>query len=566
MAFWVLDSLKDPIFGKLVDGNLEYHQPFAKLFSVTTTLILVCLLEYLANARQQQELKEDNDESSDNHPPPSFSPNHNRDKGLSIKETATFEESGPWTRMSMDRQATTQTVDDTVTVSTFHYIGIPFIGLFLLLTYCLQRYELVEADLMEGFDGWYVLGYIIYAGIESFGSLAVATFWSYTNSTLSLEDAERFYGPIIAIAQLGAIAGSTLVATNKWLETDLLMVCALIIVLQILLMRAYDRRFEPTSILAQDDDGSIQTWQDDDVTRTKPFWSGVYLIIRNYYVLLILGVSCLYEVSLTCLDYQMKLLGWHRFEMTDHDDMNFSQFMGHYGQVVNLISLLFSSVAFPLLIRKLGLRITLRLFPTLLLLATIIAFGALPGNLTVLFLSMSILKAMTYSIHDPSKEILYIPTSNAVKFRAKFWIDVVGARISKAMGSGINTFAGNVDRSVKVGSIPSTLTAAALWMVCFYVGIEFDRLLKTGTIIGLEMDDELETYMKVSTHDDDSYNYDGHESPSEMNDSDDEEDRKVRGPADTAARSQSYQSPVRSSRSAAKRRPSKDVEMTVIRI
>jgi AAA family ATP:ADP antiporter len=199
----------------------------------------------------------------------------------------------------------------------------------------------------------------------------------------------------------------------------------------------------------------------------------------------------------------MKLLGWARFELTEHVDMSFSQFMGHYGQVVNMTSLLFSSVLFPWLIRKYGLRVTLRLFPTLLFLVTLVTYGAIPGNLTVLFLSMSFLKAMTYSIHDPSKEILYIPTSNAVKFRAKFWIDVVGARISKAIGSGINTYAGSVDRSIRVSTVPSLLTAAGLWLICYYAGIEFDRLLVTGKIVGLEQPDESGTYMDVPNDDDD---------------------------------------------------------------
>jgi ATP/ADP translocase len=482
-AFWILDSLKDPIFAKLVDGNLERHQPLAKLFSVTTTLILVCLIEYISNARQQQAAQRQHMTS----------------------HADILNADGQWTRMDMEpRPHARHTPDDTVSISTFHYIGIPYVGVFFLMTFLLQKYDLAASELEYGFDIWYVLAYVFYAGIESFGSLAVATFWSYTNSTLSLDDAERFYGPIIAIAQLGAIGGSTMVATNHWEAPDLIMVACLMIVLQMLVMRVYDRRFTPTSMLANDDDAaSLQTWQDDDITFTKPFWSGVYLIVRHNYVLLILGVSCLYEVSLTCLDYQMKLLGWARFELTEHVDMSFSQFMGHYGQVVNMTSLLFSSVLFPWLIRKYGLRVTLRLFPTLLFLVTLVTYGAIPGNLTVLFLSMSFLKAMTYSIHDPSKEILYIPTSNAVKFRAKFWIDVVGARISKAIGSGINTYAGSVDRSIRVSTVPSLLTAAGLWLICYYAGIEFDRLLVTGKIVGLEQPDESGTYMDVPNDDDD---------------------------------------------------------------
>jgi TLC ATP/ADP transporter len=119
-----------------------------------------------------------------------------------------------------------------------------------------------------------------------------------------------------------------------------------------------------------------------------------------------------------------------------------------------------------------------------------VAFGALPGNLTVLFFSMSILKAMTYSIHDPSKEILYIPTSNAIKFKSKFWIDVVGARFAKAIGSSINAHAGSVDRSIRVASAPSLVTAAGLWYVCFRVGRQFEHLVQNQYVVGRDDDND----------------------------------------------------------------------------
>jgi TLC ATP/ADP transporter len=132
----------------------------------------------------------------------------------------------------------------------------------------------------------------------------------------------------------------------------------------------------------------------------------------------------------------------------------------------------------------------LRLFPTLLLCANMIAFVAVPGNLMVLFFSMSLLKATTYSIHDPAKEILYIPTSHAIQFHAKFWIDVVGARVAKAIGSSINHYSGSVHRNIRVASAPSLMTAAALWYVCYRVGTQFDTLIDTDTIVGTDDDND----------------------------------------------------------------------------
>jgi hypothetical protein len=417
-AFWLLDSLKDPIFARLVDGQISTHQPPAKLVSVATTLLLVCLLEFWTNRQQQQQQKAVLEQYE--HAAMPSSQEHVLNPG------------GIWRRMPMNtskRDHHHAALDDTVSIVMFFQIGVPYVIVFLVIAYLIWKFEQseqVEMDFetilpSQGFDAWYVLGYAMYATIESFGSLAVATFWSYTNSTLSLQDAERYYGTIVATAQWGAIGGSTLVANGRWEAPYLLVVVALFITLQLVVMQLYGRRFEPTSVLAIEataalaaggagasimgDTQSVMTWQDNNATVTKPFWSGLYLIFQHRYVMLVLAVSCLYEICMTLLDYQMKLLGLAKFEQDVTEEMSFLEFMGRYGQVVNFTSLVFSSIVFPWLIRQFGLRKTLMLFPTMLLLVAFLVYGALPGNLGVLFFSLSLLKAMTYSIHDPSKEM-----------------------------------------------------------------------------------------------------------------------------------------------------------------
>lgn len=595
LAFWLLDSLKDPLFARLVDGKIGQHQPTAKLVSVVCTLLLVCALEYIQNLRQQYQHEQQLAALA----PPSFS-----SSSMIMSHDKVLDPGGIWNRMPMmigrlvgrgragsggerqnssspkadtrwrqldDRPPATvpsHALDDIVSVGIFYQIGLPYVVAFSVIGYLILKFEQQQQsdkavedafspsshfDDTQGLSSttnewnrWYILGYALYIAVESFGSLAVATFWSYANSTLALDDAEQCYGPIIATAQLGAIAGSTLVATGRWDAPVLFAVVSMTIVLQLVVIKLYDRKFPPTSLLLTscstslgggtggriagntivDDAQTVLTWQDNNATITKPFWSGLYLIVRHSYVLLILGVSCLYEISMTLLDYQMKLLGFARFDSNENGSksdrgdigeetaatattrasMSFSEFMGRYGQVVNFTSLLFSSIVFPWLIKRFGLRRTLMVFPTFLLLVTFLAYGAVPGNLAVLFISLSLLKAMTYSIHDPSKELLYIPTSNAVKFRAKFWIDVVGERISKAIGSAFNTLANDVEQSVKIGSVPSILSSLGLWLACYYVGKQFDKLLATGKIVGLENGVDPSTYTRVprtdSEHDD----------------------------------------------------------------
>ena len=74
--------------------------------------------------------------------------------------------------------------------------------------------------------------------------------------------------------------------------------------------------------------------------------------------------------------------------------------MGRYDRLTNVTSLLLSSHVVPFVIWRIRLSYTARTFPTLLLIATIVASVAAPGNLAVLFISLSVLKAMTCSVHD----------------------------------------------------------------------------------------------------------------------------------------------------------------------
>lgn len=520
LVFWLLDSLKDPTFATLVNGNLKKHQPLAKMASVGGTLVLVLLMEVISHERKRKKELEA------------------ATRIMSDDEVQSG--GGHWTKMIVtsvidndlsDQQDGADGDGSRIPVTIFKIVGLSYIGAFGLISFVLRYHHgfAEDGEAVPANTAWHILGYIQYITIESFGSIGVATFWSFANSTLTLNAAKTYYGFIIAMAQLGAIGGSTLATLPGISIPNLFLLACVGIVAQIFVMETYGRRFPNVmdddativeSVIDQDSESELCARKNkvrrqrqvavqiqdssEEPLSSKVFLSGVYLIVKHNYLLLILGVSCLYEVSLTCLDYEMKLIGLDRFRtppdlladnsivdssMSEEATTAFAAFMGRYGQLTNLLSLFLSYYAFPYLMENYGLKHTLRIFPTMLLGITFISFVALPMNLPVLFISMSLLKALTYSINDPAKEILYIPTSNNIKFKAKFWIDVVGARVAKAVGSSINTYAGTPERVVKYGSLPSVMTAIALWAICYAAGIKFDELLNSGEIIGSDEDE-----------------------------------------------------------------------------
>lgn len=503
-VFWLLDSIKDPVLlatsGK--DGDLQSQQPYAKMLSVLGTLLCTLFLEYYftksATAKQ----------NSNNVP----------------SHEDILDGGGVWTKMNTstsfnqnDDKYNVENIDEEegIPVEIFTWLGVIYIGLLGFFAFLLS----ISTE-----NIW--VGYGMYWVIESYGSLFIASFWAYANTTLSLEAAEHYYGYIIAVGQLGAILGSSL-ATSLFSSSDkniqsiprIILYSCCGIFLSILEIRFYNYYY-PKPLL-QINNSNTEEPNDDDETESyidsiklkqgmtkttvqtnnaildeqehpsrniiqqNQFWwfclfgglPGITTIWKHTYLIYLLGASCLYEISLTCLDYQLKMIGLR-------SQINFGKWMGQYGFTTNVISLIFSFFLFPYFIRNYGLKTTIRLFPTLLLFITLLVYLALPLNLPVLFISMSLLKGMTYSIHDPATELLYQPTSNFIKFKCKFWIDVVGDRIAKAMGSFMNARAGSAENIVSLGTIPSVLISIALLVTSHQVGIMFDTYITNNIVIG----------------------------------------------------------------------------------
>jgi AAA family ATP:ADP antiporter len=173
----------------------------------------------------------------------------------------------------------------------------------------------------------------------------------------------------------------------------------------------------------------------------------------------------------------------------------FTTFMGFFGQATNALSFLLSFFGTSAIIRYLGLRLALLLFPSLCLLVIIIV--RLNPTLYVVFAAMMVLKANSYALNNPTKEMLYQPTSSAVRYKAKSWIDIFGARGSKAMGSLVtNAFSESASELVSNGSLVGMCVASFLIWNARFMGRSFDEYIKSGYIVGGE-DEDLATNDQV---------------------------------------------------------------------
>eukprot|EP00934_Nitzschia_sp_Nitz4_P007724 Nitzschia sp. Nitz4//scaffold152_size53828//21689//23656//NITZ4_006740-RA/size53828-processed-gene-0.70-mRNA-1//1//CDS//3329537196//7714//frame0 len=391
----------------------------------------------------------------------------------------------------------------------FYIFGTFYFVLFFAISLLLMNETIGLPNKYQSEDR--ILGWVSYCSIESFGSVMVSLFWSFANSNISLETAKSSYGVMVATAQLGSILGPAVVQvfSNSWGLARCYMLGSCIMLLLQGTMYLYIKNYGTAEENAKKAAGA----EDTPPTKKKEkagILEGLYLFWEHNYVKGIFAISCLFMVEVTIVDFTLKMLAKEYFseehpcEMTDYTCYNpatgefgltedatkaIASFMGFFGVATNSLSFVFSLLGTSAVIRYLGLRLTLLLFPSLCL--AVIVVVRLHPTLYVVFFAMIMLKANSYALNNPTKELLYQPTSSAVRYKAKSWIDIFGARGSKAMGSLVtNAFSDSAEMLVANGSLVGMAVASFLIWNARFMGKKFDEYTESGYIVGENTDPE----------------------------------------------------------------------------
>jgi ATP:ADP antiporter, AAA family len=356
-----------------------------------------------------------------------------------------------------------------------------------------------------------ILGWISYCSIESFGSVMVSLFWSFANSNISLETAKASYGVMVATAQLGSIIGPAIISlyAEKWGVAQCYLLGALALLLLQATMHLYIRKYG-TAEQREEEKAAKEDAPPPKKKERAGVLEGLVLFWNYDYVKGIFAISCLFMVEVTIVDFTLKMLAkdffseefpceisnWDcynaetgEFGLTDEATNALASFMGMFGVATNSLSFVFSLMGTSAVIRYFGLRMTLLLFPTLCLVVIIIV--RLQPTLYVVFFAMMMLKANSYALNNPTKELLYQPTSSAVRYKAKSWIDIFGARGSKALGSVVtNAFSDSAPSLVANGSLVGIAMSCFLIWNARFMGKKFDEYTESGYIVGEESNPE----------------------------------------------------------------------------
>lgn len=276
-----------------------------------------------------------------------------------------------------------------------------------------------------------LLGWAFYLYVDSFGIIMAALFWAFVADTTTPDSAKRGYSVIVMGAQMGAVC---LPLVSKCIIPTYGTGYAILFGVVILCLLPFAVFYYIHHVSRGQMEGfkpHIKTPLEGKPGKKTGFLEGIRLLFSNPYVLGIFAMVSSYEVINALLDFQFKALARASYNGND-----LSGFLNDFAIITNFIALACVVFGIDRIGRNLGFTRTLLLLPFLVGLSVIVihTYSLLP----VAFVIMAVQKSFNYSLNQPIKEQLYIPTTKDTKYKAKAWIDMFGSRLSKGGASIVN--------------------------------------------------------------------------------------------------------------------------------
>ncbi len=258
-----------------------------------------------------------------------------------------------------------------------------------------------------------------YVFVDIFSVVLVEQFWSLTDSVSSNDEGKRSFwfvgtGGLVG-GVLGGLLASWLVKYTPLETPDLLYACAALL----LVVWALNYAMYRAGIYAEVHEAPL---------REKGDWR---VMFSNRYLVLIALLLCCSQLAQPIVEFQFLNMAERAYVELDAR----TAFISEFFSVLGVISIGVNVVVTPLMHRVFGAIGGLALQP--LVLAASSGFFYLSPSLWMAGAMKVSDRGLSYSINRASKELLYIPVDPVLTYQAKAWIDMVGYRLFKGIGSGL---------------------------------------------------------------------------------------------------------------------------------
>jgi len=304
------------------------------------------------------------------------------------------------------------------------------------------------------------MAWTLYWMVESYGTIIVAMLWTLFGSLMDYQSAKSSYPIIVGVAQIGAILGATAATytsvfgfTTFFVAQAFILSVMMVLIRFVLSMTPSEKAISLVKVSNSNEDGN-----------SASAFDGIRMIVTDSFVRNLAVVATFSEIVGVIIEYQMKVMA--RYSYTS--GTSYAEFMGSFGQATNAVSLIFALTGSRFLLHTMGVRWSLLAFPIVTFILMIVLYF-LP-TLYVAFLGMVLMKALSNSLNNPVKELLYVNSSPEIRWKAKSWIDMFGTRAAKATGSLMNSVLVNVSNISSTTTSP-TMSASVALVSTIFIGI-----------------------------------------------------------------------------------------------
>ncbi len=261
---------------------------------------------------------------------------------------------------------------------------------------------------------------------DVFIALSVTSFWMVVNDIFNPHEAKRVIGPLVSGGLFGGIGGSLLTSLlGRSMEPEgLLLVSAACLLLGILLLNTVYREKKK---MTPGEAGGVGP------AHVKGgYLDGLKAIRRDRYLRLLTGFVAVSMIIAVLINYQFKTVVKEAYET----GMERTAFIGSFFFAVLVLSAVFHMVATERVIRTFGLQAAMLIAPAFLAVGSAAAF-AIPAG-AVLAWSCGLRgadKLFDNTTGQSVRELLYMPVSPEIKYRAKMTIDMFVNKFGTGLGA-----------------------------------------------------------------------------------------------------------------------------------
>lgn len=255
--------------------------------------------------------------------------------------------------------------------------------------------------------------YALYLWTGVFGSWVVVQFWMLLGSAFTVVQAKRLFGLIGAGSVLGALLGAILARAIAGLFPPefLLVAGAIAFVLAALGPGRLIRAGEPAPS-----------------KRAPAIRDDLRAVGGHPYVRRILLLVLLSTVALTTVDYVFKSL-----VAASVPKAELGAYFANVSIVLNAVSLVVQVAGVGWVMRMLGVGVSVQIMPALIVIGATGVFGG--GGVIAAVILKGVDGSLRHSLQRTTVELLYVPLADALRARAKPFIDLLGQRGGQAAAS-----------------------------------------------------------------------------------------------------------------------------------